>query len=129
MVSEHGEHSDYVLNMKANPQVRVRIGGKWRNGIANLLPDDDPVRRLGNYPGSTARWCADGQRPADHSDRPRLMAYDEDLAHRIRELLGNERGVLHAQTCEGVYHGQQIKHDTNRSRLASSFAPGGDAKN
>jgi deazaflavin-dependent oxidoreductase (nitroreductase family) len=50
MVSEHGEHSDYVRNMKANPAVRVRIGGKWRNGVANLLPDDDPVRRLGNLP-------------------------------------------------------------------------------
>jgi deazaflavin-dependent oxidoreductase (nitroreductase family) len=50
MVSEHGEHSDYVRNMKANPQVRVRIGGKWRNGVANLLPDDDPVRRLSNLP-------------------------------------------------------------------------------
>jgi deazaflavin-dependent oxidoreductase (nitroreductase family) len=50
MVSEHGEHSDYVRNMKANPRVRVRIGGKWRNGTANLLPDDDPVRRLGNLP-------------------------------------------------------------------------------
>ncbi|WP_369828118.1 nitroreductase family deazaflavin-dependent oxidoreductase [Mycobacterium sp. 852002-51163_SCH5372311] len=50
MVSEHGEHSDYVRNMKANPAVRVRIGGKWRNGTAHLLPDDDPVRRLGNLP-------------------------------------------------------------------------------
>jgi deazaflavin-dependent oxidoreductase (nitroreductase family) len=50
MVSEHGEHSDYVRNMKANPAVRVRIGGRWRNGVANLLPDDDPVRRLGNLP-------------------------------------------------------------------------------
>jgi deazaflavin-dependent oxidoreductase (nitroreductase family) len=50
MVSEHGEHSDYVRNMKVNPAVRVRIGGKWRNGVANLLPDDDPVRRLGNLP-------------------------------------------------------------------------------
>ncbi|MGH3960314.1 nitroreductase/quinone reductase family protein, partial [Mycobacterium sp.] len=25
MVSEHGEHSDYVHNIKANPAVRVRI--------------------------------------------------------------------------------------------------------
>lgn len=50
MVSEHGEHSDYVRNMKANPRVRVRVGGEWRNGTAHLLPDDDPVRRLGNLP-------------------------------------------------------------------------------
>ena len=50
MVSEHGDHSDYVRNVKANPAVRVRLGGKWRNGTAHLLPDDDPVQRLGNLP-------------------------------------------------------------------------------
>jgi deazaflavin-dependent oxidoreductase (nitroreductase family) len=51
MVSEHGDHSDYVRNIKANPAVRVRLGGKWRNGTAHLLPDDDPVQRLENLPG------------------------------------------------------------------------------
>jgi deazaflavin-dependent oxidoreductase (nitroreductase family) len=50
MVSEHGEHSDYVRNIKANPAVRVRIGGRWRSGTAHLVPDDDPLRRLGNLP-------------------------------------------------------------------------------
>lgn len=50
MVSEHGEHSDYVRNIKANPAVRVRVGGKWRKGTAHLLPDDDAVRRLVNLP-------------------------------------------------------------------------------
>lgn len=50
MVSEHGDHSDYVRNIKANPAVRVRIGGKWRDGTAHLLPDDDAVSRLGNLP-------------------------------------------------------------------------------
>jgi hypothetical protein len=28
----------------------VRIGGTWRNGTAHLLPDDDPVQRMGNLP-------------------------------------------------------------------------------
>jgi deazaflavin-dependent oxidoreductase (nitroreductase family) len=46
MVSEHGERSDYVLNIKADPRVRVRINGRWRTGTAHLLPDDDPVARL-----------------------------------------------------------------------------------
>lgn len=46
MVSEHGEHSDYVRNIKANPAVRVRLHGRWRRGTAHLLPDDDPVARL-----------------------------------------------------------------------------------
>ena len=50
MVSEHGEHSDYVHNIKANPAVRVRIGGQWRTGTAHLLPDDDPRQRLRSLP-------------------------------------------------------------------------------
>ena len=50
MVSEHGERSDYVRNIKANPAVRVRVGGRWQNGTAHLMPDDDPLRRLGNLP-------------------------------------------------------------------------------
>ena len=33
MVSEHGEHSEYVYNVKANPAVRVRIDGQWRSGV------------------------------------------------------------------------------------------------
>jgi deazaflavin-dependent oxidoreductase (nitroreductase family) len=50
MVSEHGEHSHYVLNIKADPRVRVRLNGRWRNGTAYLLPDDDAVARLANLP-------------------------------------------------------------------------------
>ncbi len=50
MVSEHGDHSDYVYNIKANPAVRVRINGQWRSGTAHLLPDDDPRQRLQSLP-------------------------------------------------------------------------------
>jgi deazaflavin-dependent oxidoreductase (nitroreductase family) len=50
MVSEHGGHSHYVLNIKANPRVRVRIRGRWRTGTAHLLPDDDPIARLSQLP-------------------------------------------------------------------------------
>jgi deazaflavin-dependent oxidoreductase (nitroreductase family) len=50
MVSEHGDHSDYVRNIKADPNVRVRMGGRWRTGTAHLLPDDDDVARLGSLP-------------------------------------------------------------------------------
>jgi deazaflavin-dependent oxidoreductase (nitroreductase family) len=51
MVSEHGEHSHYVHNIKANPAVRVRIRGRWRSGTAHLLPDDDANERLRSLPG------------------------------------------------------------------------------
>jgi deazaflavin-dependent oxidoreductase (nitroreductase family) len=50
MVSEHGDHSDYVRNIKANPAVRLRVGGQWRSGVAHLLPDDDPWERLWRLP-------------------------------------------------------------------------------
>lgn len=50
MVSEHGDHSHYVLNIKANPAVRVRIHGRWRTGTAHLLPDDDAKARLSELP-------------------------------------------------------------------------------
>jgi deazaflavin-dependent oxidoreductase (nitroreductase family) len=50
MVSEHGEQSQYVRNIKANPNVRVRIRGRWRTGTAHLLHDDDPHARLQQLP-------------------------------------------------------------------------------
>ncbi|MGH3676964.1 MAG: nitroreductase family deazaflavin-dependent oxidoreductase [Mycobacterium sp.] len=49
-VSEFGEKSQYVQNIKANPNVRVRLGGKWHNGTAHLVPDDDPRERLRSLP-------------------------------------------------------------------------------
>jgi deazaflavin-dependent oxidoreductase (nitroreductase family) len=54
MVSEHGEHSHYVQNIKANPAVRVRIRGSWRTGTAHLLPDDDPLARLRQLPSGNS---------------------------------------------------------------------------
>jgi deazaflavin-dependent oxidoreductase (nitroreductase family) len=51
MVSEHGEHSHYVLNIKANPAVRLRLHGQWRTGTAHLVPDDDVSKRLRGLPG------------------------------------------------------------------------------
>jgi deazaflavin-dependent oxidoreductase (nitroreductase family) len=49
-VSEFGEQSQYVRNIKANPRVRVRLRGRWRTGTAHLVPDDDPHARLRELP-------------------------------------------------------------------------------
>jgi deazaflavin-dependent oxidoreductase (nitroreductase family) len=49
-VSEFGEKSQYVKNIKANPNVRVRLRGRWHNGVAHLVPDDDPHERLKSLP-------------------------------------------------------------------------------
>ncbi|MER6162126.1 nitroreductase/quinone reductase family protein [Streptomyces sp. NPDC001868] len=50
LVSEYGEKSHYIRNIKADPSVRVRIRGRWHEGTAHLLPDDDPVARLRSLP-------------------------------------------------------------------------------
>jgi deazaflavin-dependent oxidoreductase (nitroreductase family) len=51
LVSEHGLGSQYVKNLVADPKVRVRIRGRWRDGTAHVLPDDDPQARLRQLPG------------------------------------------------------------------------------
>ncbi|MGX1222590.1 nitroreductase/quinone reductase family protein [Streptomyces ambofaciens] len=50
LVSEFGERSQYIRNIKADPRVRVRVGGRWYAGTAHLLPDDDPLARLRRLP-------------------------------------------------------------------------------
>ena len=49
-VSEFGEQSQYVRNIKANPRVRVRLRGRWHSGTAHLIPEDDPRARLDELP-------------------------------------------------------------------------------
>jgi deazaflavin-dependent oxidoreductase (nitroreductase family) len=50
LVSNHGDASDYVRNIKANNRVRIRIRGRWHQATAALLPDDDPYARLTSLP-------------------------------------------------------------------------------
>jgi deazaflavin-dependent oxidoreductase (nitroreductase family) len=46
IVTEHGRRAAYVLNIEANPRVRIRTRGGWRSGTATVLADDDPRERL-----------------------------------------------------------------------------------
>ncbi|WP_218917468.1 nitroreductase/quinone reductase family protein [Luteipulveratus mongoliensis] len=45
-----GERSQYIRNIQADPSVRVRIRGRWHDGTAHLLPNDDAVARLRSLP-------------------------------------------------------------------------------
>lgn len=49
-VSEFGEKSDYIRNIKADPDVRVRLNGRWHRGTARLLPEDDARARMRTLP-------------------------------------------------------------------------------
>lgn len=45
IVAEHGHDAGYVKNIKANPRVRLRVGRRWRSGVAHVLEDDDARAR------------------------------------------------------------------------------------
>lgn len=55
LVAAHGEQSDFVRNIKADPRVRVKVRRAWRPGTATLLPDDDPAARSRTLP---SKWDA-----------------------------------------------------------------------
>jgi deazaflavin-dependent oxidoreductase (nitroreductase family) len=50
LVANHGETAQYVRNIAAHNQVRLRLNGRWRTGTAHLMPDDDPLARLAQLP-------------------------------------------------------------------------------
>jgi deazaflavin-dependent oxidoreductase (nitroreductase family) len=50
LVSEFGEKSQYVRNIQADPRVRVRLKGRWHEGTAHLVPEDDARARLKTLP-------------------------------------------------------------------------------
>jgi deazaflavin-dependent oxidoreductase (nitroreductase family) len=49
VVAEQGRHAGYVRNVEANPNVRIRLRGRWRPATGHVLPDDDPVARLTSF--------------------------------------------------------------------------------
>jgi deazaflavin-dependent oxidoreductase (nitroreductase family) len=50
LVAEHGRRAAYVLNIEADPHVRVLWRRRWRTGIARAVPEDDPIARLRTLP-------------------------------------------------------------------------------
>src|SRR5215217_2532927 len=41
IVTEHGRRAAYVRNIEANPNVRVRVGRRWRAGTATVVEGDN----------------------------------------------------------------------------------------
>ena len=50
IVAEHGRKASYVRNIEADPHVRVRVGRRWRAGVADVLYDDDWRERQRRIP-------------------------------------------------------------------------------
>lgn len=60
IVAEHGRNAHYVLNLEADPRVRVLSRGRGHTGSATIVDDDDPYAR--------ARWMADTLGPLHRAD-------------------------------------------------------------
>lgn len=54
LIAQHGRHAGWVLNFEASPHIRVRLGRRWRNGTAQLLPDDDVKARIATFASTPA---------------------------------------------------------------------------
>jgi deazaflavin-dependent oxidoreductase (nitroreductase family) len=50
LVAAHGRQADYVRNIERNPAVRVKIGRRWRTGVATVLDGDDTGARSRTLP-------------------------------------------------------------------------------
>lgn len=48
VIAVHGRHAGWVLNAEAQPTVRVRYCGRWRDAQAELMPWDAQVARTFN---------------------------------------------------------------------------------
>jgi deazaflavin-dependent oxidoreductase (nitroreductase family) len=46
--SVHGRNAHWVRNLEANPEVRLKLGGRWRHGRATVAHADDAVARRFN---------------------------------------------------------------------------------
>lgn len=49
LIAQHGRHAGWVRNFEVHPNVRVRLGRRWRAGTAELLPDDDVKARISTF--------------------------------------------------------------------------------
>lgn len=59
LISEHGIRAGYIRNIQADSRVRVKIGRRWRTGIAHILRDDNALERLretGRYNSRAVRF-------------------------------------------------------------------------
>jgi deazaflavin-dependent oxidoreductase (nitroreductase family) len=50
LIAVHGEHASFARNIAANPRIRLKLAGRWREGSAVLvLLEDGPLGRFNLY--------------------------------------------------------------------------------
>ena len=49
IISQHGTRSGWGANITADPRVRLRVGDRWRSGIAEFVHGDDVAIRARSF--------------------------------------------------------------------------------
>ncbi|HWI75066.1 MAG TPA: nitroreductase/quinone reductase family protein [Baekduia sp.] len=49
IIAQHGSHAGWVRNLQDDPHVRARLGRRWHDGHAALVPDDDVRARARTF--------------------------------------------------------------------------------
>ena len=50
LISVHGRHASFARNIAANPRVRLKLRGRWREGTAQLVPlNRERLARFNRY--------------------------------------------------------------------------------
>lgn len=47
--SVHGRHAHWVRNLEATPEVRIKLSGRWRDGLATVHEYDEEMARRFNF--------------------------------------------------------------------------------
>lgn len=55
IVAEQGRRAGYVRNLEAQSRVRVRLRGRWWQGMAQVVEEDEPRARLRSF-GRAHAW-------------------------------------------------------------------------
>lgn len=48
LISVHGRHAQWVRNLEATPEVRIKLSGRWHRARATVLPYDETIARRFN---------------------------------------------------------------------------------
>jgi deazaflavin-dependent oxidoreductase (nitroreductase family) len=50
LIAVHGDHASFARNIAADPRVRLKLRGRWREGTASVVPlDPAVVSRFSRY--------------------------------------------------------------------------------
>lgn len=126
IVAEHGIKAGYVLNMRHNPRVRLKLRdgllARWHTGTAHVLSDDDPRERqrwqwlnrtwTDQYSGNDYKITTTGSHGNRHNAR--VKTYSEvlhDYEIHPESKCADARGKICGEQAVGLLQRRHVRID------------------